>query len=61
MQERPTREQYARAQRFINVELRSVKKHLTPQQLNALRGQALDGDIEGAQNELLKLMGRKSE
>ena len=42
---------YLRAHRFIE-KMKTVKRHLTTQQYNTLRGQALAGDINGAEKGL---------
>lgn len=47
---------YLRAHRFME-HMKQVKAHLTTQQYKTLRGQALAGDIDGAEKGLAKLMG----
>ena len=48
---------YVKANRFLSM----LKKHvyeITPQEYRTLRGQAISGDLEGAQKGLLKILGR---
>lgn len=48
---------YIKANRFLEL----LKKHvyeITPQEFRTLRGQALSGDLEGANKGLWKILGR---
>lgn len=49
---------YIRANHFL-TELRSEYRWLTPQEYRTLRGQAISGDIDGAEKGLLKLKRRR--
>ena len=50
---------YLNAHRFIEL-MKKCKKHITAQQYSTLRGQALHGDLAGAEKGLAKLMGWRS-
>lgn len=49
---------YQRAARVLDS-LRRYQKLLTPQEYRTIRGQALSGDVEGAQNGLSNLIGKR--
>lgn len=51
---------YLRAHPFLE-RLKQCKKHLDRQQLKTLRGQALNGDLEGAEKGLAKIMGGRKD
>ena len=50
---------YLHAHRFIE-HMKQVKKYLTTQQYRTLRGQALAGDVDGAEKGLMKLVGGRT-
>lgn len=50
---------YLRAHPFLE-RLKQCSKHLDRQQVKTLRGQALAGDVAGAEDGLAKLMGWRS-
>ena len=54
------------AKKFLNAHyfLKALKKHsreLTRQQMSTLRGQALAGDVDGAEKGLAKLLGWRND
>lgn len=49
---------FREARIFLNT-LKNCRRLLTAQEIHTLRGQALAGDLEGAQRGLQKLLGRK--
>ena len=50
-------ERYCAAQPFLR-KLRVLRNRLTAQEANTLKGQALAGDVEGAERGLMKAIGR---
>lgn len=50
-------QRYLRAHTFLS-ELKRARPYITREQLLTLRGQALNGDVDGAVKGLAKIMGR---
>lgn len=57
MSEEDQRQRYIKAHGFLK-RLRQARIRLTPHEVDTLRGQAIAGDIEGAERGLKKLIER---